>query len=220
MIRFTLPLLLLSSFAFAGEFADPGFSNNGLHAVKSIDKEASNPACVSDVSIRTYAQSSAVEKMTRHPVKVAAPHKPNGQLATRKGGYSMLAVRLNLKANGLLIKTSAEESDAYYHDDDPDTPEAVKPAPPGTLQAPRDAKDAGPWLENQDFVNLLDCPEYATKMLNPKNLPKGAIIVYAGGHSGLIEMKTPSGFWSDKPRSSEGFAPGMKVLGVYVKPMY
>lgn len=219
MIRFTLPLLLISSFACAGEFADPGFSSNGMHAAKSVDQEASNRACVSEVSIQTYARSSAVEKMTRHPVKVSPPRKPNGKLANRKGGYSMLAVRLNLKANGLLIKTSHEDNDGYYEDDS-DTPEAEKPAPPGTLQAPRDAKDAGPWLENQDFVNLIECPKYSAKMLNPKNLPKGAIVVYAGGHAGHIEIKTASGFWSDKPRSGESFAPGMKVLGVYIKPMY
>jgi hypothetical protein len=222
MIRFILPLLLISPFAFAEQVAEPGPApgiGTGIHVPKSIDEEAGNRACVSELAIQTYAKSSMVEKMTRHPVKVAPPRTPNGKLAKRKGGFSMLAVRLNLKANGLLIKNSDADNDRYYETDS-DVPEAEKPAPPGTLQAPRDAKDAGPWLENQDFVNLLDCPKYAAKMLDAKNLPKGAIVVYAGGHSGHIEMKTASGFWSDKPRNNQGFAPKMKVLGVYIKPMY
>ncbi|MGZ3723999.1 MAG: hypothetical protein ACXVA9_13745 [Bdellovibrionales bacterium] len=219
MIRFTLPLILLSSMTFAAEVAVPGYGIPGEHSKKAIDQEASNIACASESSVKLYAASAAVEKMTRHPLKVNPPKNFKGKKINPKGGYSMLAVRLNLKANDLLVKTSRDEIDSYY-DDDSDMAQADHPAIPGTVPVPRAPKDADPWLYNNGFVNLLDCPKWRDIMLDAKNLPKGAVIVYAGGHSGKIEIKTPSGFWSDTTRTDSGFAKGMKVMGVYIKPTY
>jgi hypothetical protein len=174
---------------------------------------------VSENAITEYSRSADVVKMTQRPLKVNTPAKHHGKSKSASRGYSMLAVRLNLKANHLLEHVSDEDADSYF-DDDSDMAEGDRPAIPGRTPAPTMAKDAGPWLYNNGFVNLMDCPQYAGKMADPKNIPKGAVVVYAGGHAGHIEIKTPSGWWSDHPRTDAGFAKDRKVIGVFIKPVY
>lgn len=207
MIRNALPFLFLCSIAFGAESAPP---------VKSAAKDADNYACVDETTLAAYSNSPSVTKMISKPVKVKPATKLRTKKSSKQAGYSMTAVRKNLNANGFLLKPSKEEVDSYYDDESAPGP-SENPAP-GTLPAPRAAKDAGPWLENNGFVNLLDCPKYGLSMNDPKNVPKGAIIVYAGGHLGQIEIKTASGFWSDKPRTGENFAANRKVMGIYIKP--
>jgi hypothetical protein len=198
MIRFALPFFLVGSLAYAAESA--------------------NLACVSDDAVTNYSRSADVVKMTEQPVKVKKPSRHRGKSKSKSTGYSMLAVRLNLTANHLLEHTSPQDADSYY-DDDSDAAQIEHHAIPGHLPTPTMAKDAGPWLNNNGFINLMDCPATAAKMMDPKNIPMGAVVVYAGGHSGSIEIKTPSGWWSDHPRTDAAFAAGQKVMGVYIKPV-
>lgn len=86
------------------------------------------------------------------------------------------------------------------------------------------AKNAGASLNKQGFLNLLKT-DYKNKIKSPYDAPVGAIIVYGGGASGHIEVRTATGFISDynSPNARTGSAKaglsgkGRRVIGVYIK---
>lgn len=92
------------------------------------------------------------------------------------------------------------------------------------------AKGAGQELQQLGFINLLSEFDFKKSIYNPYQAPKGAILVYDGGRSGHIEIKTTpigeGGFVSDyfnkiartgeKENGIEGL--GRRLMGVYIKP--
>lgn len=87
------------------------------------------------------------------------------------------------------------------------------------------AKNAGPQLLKNNFINLLSMPSFRKKIKSPFDAPEGAILVYHGYPYGHIEMRTADGFISDyfSPRARTGYASdglenrGAKLIGVYIK---
>ncbi len=87
------------------------------------------------------------------------------------------------------------------------------------------AKNAGPQLLKNNFINLLSLPSFRKKIKSPFDAPEGAILVYHGYPYGHIEMRTADGFISDyfSQRARTGFASdglsnrGARLIGVYVK---
>jgi hypothetical protein len=69
------------------------------------------------------------------------------------------------------------------------------------------SKDAGPLLQKQGFVNLLQCPEWAARLKDPKKIPLGAVMIYEPldpkKEFGAIRMKTPQGCFGAAERVSE-----------------
>jgi hypothetical protein len=222
MIRLLFPLLLICSFAYAGEKQAVSESTHEAQAGRAphqAGEDHDQMDCPAKDMIEGYSRSAEVVKMTQHPIKVNVPKKLSGKKlkATASQEHSMLFVRLQMKAAHLTVNAS-EEDDIAMPDDTMHSM-AQLPARPGSLPAPHEPKDADPWLYNNGYVNLMNCAKYADALRDAKNVPKGAIVIYAGGHEGKAEIKTPSGWYSDKPRSDSEFAKDMKVLGIYVKPM-
>ena len=57
-------------------------------------------------------------------------------------------------------------------------------------------RKGGDLLEENGFVNLLACPDWAKKLKDPKKIPRGAVLTYAdesGKTWGDVRMKTPKG---------------------------
>lgn len=91
------------------------------------------------------------------------------------------------------------------------------------------ARDAGPALKDQGFVNLMETKPWKDKIKSPYDAPKGAVLVYKGG-MGHIEIKTGdvgeggfiSDYYKDEPRTGtvrNGLnGDGRTLIGVYVKP--
>lgn len=82
-------------------------------------------------------------------------------------------------------------------------------------------KDAGKSLKEYGFINLMKT-DYKDKIKSPYDCPKGAVIVYSGGHNGHTEICTGSGFMSDyyskEPRSGSRLSGnGRTVTGIYIK---
>jgi hypothetical protein len=86
-----------------------------------------------------------------------------------------------------------------------------------------DAKDAGRLLQQHGFVNLMQCPEWAARLKDSRNLPLGAVMVYEPiprkVEFGGIRMKTPQGCigLAEKASGDCGKNPGYELIGVYVK---
>jgi LysM repeat protein len=86
------------------------------------------------------------------------------------------------------------------------------------------AIQAGPHLERQGYTNILNRPGFNIR--SPYDAPPGAVLVYAGGQHGHIELRTRNGFASDyfSPRARTGGAGegldgrGRRLVGVYIKP--
>lgn len=89
--------------------------------------------------------------------------------------------------------------------------------------APDKAKNLGPALVKEGFVNMLDYKNSTIK--SPYDAPLGSVLVYKGGASGHTEIKTEKGFISDyfSPNARTGSAKngmhgkGRILIGVYVK---
>lgn len=221
MIRFLIPLFLICSFAYAGEKQAVSESTHEAQAGRvphQPGEDHDQMDCPPQNMIDGYSRSAEVVKMTQHPIKVNVPKKLSGKKlkATASNEHSMLFVRLQMKAAHLTAEVSEEDNIAMP--DDTTHSMAQLPVRPGTLPAPHEPKDAEPWLYNNGYVNLMNCKGSAEKYKDAANVPKGAIVIYAGGHAGKAEIKTPSGWYSDKPRTDSGFAKGMKVIGIYIKP--
>ncbi|MCB9026880.1 MAG: hypothetical protein H6625_11215 [Bdellovibrionaceae bacterium] len=94
----------------------------------------------------------------------------------------------------------------------------------------RRAKNAGSSLKAEAYINLMDEPDWKNRIKSPYDAPKGAILVYNGGPSGHIEIKTgdigEGGFVSDyySPNARTGISKnknvgrGRRLIGVYIKP--
>jgi hypothetical protein len=90
------------------------------------------------------------------------------------------------------------------------------------------AKDAGPTLKKRGFVNLMEMAPWKDKIQSPFDAPTGAVLVYAGGRHGHIELRSdkPDGFVSDyfsesarTGDSEDGLSgSGRALIGVYIKP--
>jgi hypothetical protein len=127
-----------------------------------------------------------------------------------------------------LVKSEADLNDEALSGGEADdmTAESDKPSTPARelKDRPLNARDAGPWLEVNGFVNLMDCPEWKTKLKDPKQVPKGAVIVYRHpsneSHPGHIEIETPMGFWSGRLRTAHTYSPGLEVVGVFIRPNF
>ncbi len=85
------------------------------------------------------------------------------------------------------------------------------------------AKDAGKFLIEEGFINLLEFEHNDNKLLTPENAPVGSVIVYKGGKHGHIEVKTKSNeyisdYIGSKPIYDELGLPRTPI-GIYIKPM-
>jgi LysM repeat protein len=93
-----------------------------------------------------------------------------------------------------------------------------------TYLAGGSAIQAGPQLERQGYTNILNRPGFNIR--SPYDAPPGAVLVYAGGQHGHIELRTRNGFASDyfSPRARTGGegagleGRGRRLVGVYIKP--
>ncbi len=93
-----------------------------------------------------------------------------------------------------------------------------------TYLAGGSAIQAGPQLERQGYVNLLNRPGFQIR--SAYDAPVGAVLVYSGGQHGHIEIRTRNGFASDfaSPNARTGAAEnglsgrGRTLVGVYVLP--
>jgi LysM repeat protein len=93
-----------------------------------------------------------------------------------------------------------------------------------TYLAGGSAIQAGPQLERQGYVNILNRPGF--NINSPYDAPKGAVLVYSGGQHGHIEIRTDNGFASDyASRNARTGGPeaglsgrGRTLVGVYVLP--
>jgi hypothetical protein len=84
----------------------------------------------------------------------------------------------------------------------------------------KSARDAGPSLKAEKFVNLMECKEWRAKIKNGSgNLPLGAVLIYDGGRNGDARIKTPSGCLQGEGSSKSCTSPNRKLTGVYVKVM-
>ena len=85
------------------------------------------------------------------------------------------------------------------------------------------AKNAGPELEKIGFFNLMSCPDWASKIKKPSDVPAGALVVLSpkknstGKPYGTIALKSKYGCDSDFNSSDCNFG-DRNVLGVYFKP--
>lgn len=85
------------------------------------------------------------------------------------------------------------------------------------------AKEAGPELKANGFVNLMEDPEMRSKIRAPSDAPYGAILVYAGKGAGHIEIKGKneyvSDYTSDVPVTGGDYMSGNRrqLIGVYIK---
>jgi LysM repeat protein len=86
------------------------------------------------------------------------------------------------------------------------------------------AIQAGPQLQRQGYVNILNRPGFQIR--SAYDAPVGAVLVYSGGQHGHIELRTNHGFASDyaSPNARTGAAGnglsgnGRTLVGVYVLP--
>lgn len=90
----------------------------------------------------------------------------------------------------------------------------------------KSAKNAGPFLRERGFVNLMDNPLIRDRIKSPYDAPPGAVLVYSGGTHGHIEIRTENGFVSDyyaatarSGAETNGLrGVGRTLIGVYYKP--
>jgi hypothetical protein len=84
----------------------------------------------------------------------------------------------------------------------------------------------GKSLEDQGYRNLRDT-EYAPWTYDPRNAPRGAVLVYADttgtGRGGHVEVRTDNGFASQfcdsRPVTEHSTGGNFELVGVYIKPM-
>lgn len=200
--------------AFADQPVNGGGEGNAPKA-SSVDARAANPACLSAQTVTQFSRMSAVNRLVREP-------KPKGL----KKGLSLRAVRVALEKHGLVKSQEdlieAAEVGGETDDLTAESDKAETPAKQVKAGRPLNARDSSNWLESNGYVNLSDCPEWQTALKDPKKVPKGAVVVYRhprnDKHPGHIEIKTPSGFWSDRPRNVQEYSPGLEIVGVFVRP--
>jgi hypothetical protein len=80
------------------------------------------------------------------------------------------------------------------------------------------AVDAGPFLEREKFVNLMDCQQWRDNFAKkPNNVPLGAVLIYSGGKHGDARIKTASGCIGANENDTRCSDTGRTLTGVYVK---
>ena len=215
---FTLTLVLncLVHPANAAEFAKPPpVVDQQLES--GIDATARDGNCLQPQVVDEYSSSSAVVKMTQKPPKTSGVKSSMSAVFQALDGAGMVK-------HHKVVNTFASEETATKMDDT--TPEATKnfgsSESPGSVPS-LDRVDV--WLKDNGFTNIKDCGYWNVRLDRAKDIPKGAVVLYRernGGPVSAVEIATPSGFWSDKPRTQKTFRDpkNLEVAGVYVRPNY
>lgn len=173
---------------------------------------ARDGSCLQPQVVEDYSHSSNVAKMTQKPPHLKGPKD------------SLASVIKALESSGIIkdeqsvIYASEQSSRMDNAGSQAERKHTIK-----EFTRPESLDDVDFWLKEQNFVNLKDCAYWAVRLDKATDIPKGALVLYrkrGGGPVSAIEISTPSGFWSDKPREHKTFRDpkNLEVIGVYVLP--